>query len=96
MTNRDAHNREPVRASGRGCNNGGNNENTKARITIHIDRDVISYFKDWAAETTKGYQTLINDALREYTGLETPPHVIADLAERVRRLEERLLRTPST
>ena len=61
--------------------------NTKARITIHLDRDIISHFKDQASQTAKGYQTLINEALREYTGLDQPS-MMMDLVERVKRLED--------
>ncbi len=74
--------------------NGENKRNQKLRITIHLDRDIISYFKNRAAEAAKGYQTLINDALREYTGLGSQNSVITDLVERVKRLEEELFRKP--
>lgn len=37
----------------------------KTRITIHIDNDVLATFREKAAEQGKGYQTLINDALRQ-------------------------------
>ena len=37
----------------------------KTRITIHIDNDVLAAFREKAAEQGKGYQTLINDALRQ-------------------------------
>jgi uncharacterized protein (DUF4415 family) len=38
----------------------------KTRITIHLDNDVIGAFRDKSDELGRGYQTLINDALREY------------------------------
>jgi hypothetical protein len=69
--------------------------NNKVRITIHLDREIISYFKHKSAQTAKRYQTLINEALREYTGLANQPTMIVDLVERVKRLEEELLRRPS-
>ena len=72
-----------------------NRKNNKTRITIHLDKDVISYFRNRASETAKGYQTLINEALREYMGLENGSGVITDLVDRVRRLEEELLGSPS-
>jgi uncharacterized protein (DUF4415 family) len=37
----------------------------KSRVTIYLDGDVISSFKDRAAKENVGYQTLINDALRQ-------------------------------
>jgi len=38
----------------------------KTRITIHLDDDVIDTFRAKAEKEGKGYQTLINDALRQY------------------------------
>lgn len=38
----------------------------KTRITIHLDDDVIEAFRNKAEKAGKGYQTLINDALRQY------------------------------
>lgn len=38
----------------------------KTRITIHLDNDVIDAFRGKAEEKGTGYQTLINDALRQY------------------------------
>ena len=38
----------------------------KQRITILLDRDVLAAFRDRAARTGRGYQTLINQALRDY------------------------------
>lgn len=41
---------------------GGSN---KTRITIHIDTEVLDAFRTRASAEGKGYQTLINDALRQ-------------------------------
>lgn len=38
----------------------------KTRITILIDRDVLAAFRARAEDTGRGYQTAINQALREY------------------------------
>lgn len=38
---------------------------SKSRITIMLDPDIIEYFKKQAEGTTTGYQTLINQTLRE-------------------------------
>ena len=39
----------------------------KARITIRLDADIIEHFKNIVHDAGGGnYQTLINDALREY------------------------------
>lgn len=37
----------------------------KTRITIHLDDEVIEAFRLQAAAQGKGYQTLINEALRQ-------------------------------
>jgi uncharacterized protein (DUF4415 family) len=38
---------------------------SKSRITIMLDTDIIEYFKKQTEGTTMGYQTLINQTLRE-------------------------------
>lgn len=43
----------------------------KSRITIYLDDAVLEQFKAQAEELGKGYQTLINDALRESLGKES-------------------------
>lgn len=40
----------------------------KTRITIYIDDDVLEAFRDRADASGRGYQTMINDALRAYLG----------------------------
>lgn len=40
----------------------------KSRITIMLDNDVLSYFRERAESEGIGYQTLINAALRDVTG----------------------------
>ena len=41
-------------------------ESGKRRITIRIDCDILTAFRQRAARTGCGYQTLINQALRDY------------------------------
>lgn len=38
----------------------------KTRITIYLDDAILEEFRNRADAAGKGYQTLINDALREY------------------------------
>ena len=38
----------------------------KSRITIYIDDDVLEEFRQRGDNAGKGYQTMINDALKEY------------------------------
>ena len=45
----------------------------KTRITIHLDDDVIEAFRVKAEEACRGYQTLINEALRQHLSSEGRP-----------------------
>ena len=46
---------------------------TKEKITIRLDSDILSWFRHVVDEARGGnYQTLINDALREYIAGNTP------------------------
>lgn len=45
----------------------------KTRITIFIDDDVLEEFRDRADTAGRGYQTMINEALREYLGKSRQP-----------------------
>jgi hypothetical protein len=38
----------------------------KTRITIYIDEDVLEAFRERGDSAGKGYQTIMNEALREY------------------------------
>ncbi len=45
----------------------------KRRITIYLDGDVLEAFRKRADACGRGYQTMINDALREYLGKASRP-----------------------
>ncbi|MCX7092364.1 MAG: BrnA antitoxin family protein [Methylobacter sp.] len=45
----------------------------KTRITIFLDDDILAAFRERAAQTGKGYQTLINEALRTGLSPESAP-----------------------
>jgi uncharacterized protein (DUF4415 family) len=45
----------------------------KTRITIYIDDDVLEIFRERGDSSGKGYQTIINQALREYLDKAKPP-----------------------
>jgi len=62
----------------------------KTRITIHLDDDVIDAFRARAEESRRGYQTLINEALREYLASASKP---VDSKTLRRILREELHRT---
>ena len=58
----------------------------KTRITIHLDDDVIDAFRAKAEESRRGYQTLINEALREYLASASKP-VDSETLRRILREE---------
>lgn len=45
----------------------------KTRITIYLDDEVLQRFKSQSEKTGKGYQTLINEALKAHSGLTEKP-----------------------
>jgi uncharacterized protein (DUF4415 family) len=45
----------------------------KTRITIHLDDEIIDAFRIKAEEVACGYQTLINDALRQFLSSSGKP-----------------------
>jgi uncharacterized protein (DUF4415 family) len=58
----------------------------KTRITIYMDDAILSRFKAQSEKTGKGYQTLINEALKAYLGLAEQP-VTQDLVRKIVREE---------
>ncbi len=54
----------------------------KTRITIYLDDVIIERFKDLSERTGKGYQTLINEALRSQLDVAEQPLT----AEEVRKI----------
>ena len=60
----------------------------KTRITIHVDNDVLDTFRERADAEGRGYQTMINEALREYLG-QSGDRVNADTIRRIVREELR-------
>jgi uncharacterized protein (DUF4415 family) len=60
----------------------------KTRITIHLDDDVLEAFRDRADAAGRGYQTMINEALREHLG-RSGERVDADTIRRIVREELR-------
>jgi uncharacterized protein (DUF4415 family) len=63
----------------------------KLRITIRLDGDIIAYFKRKVIEAGGGnYQTLLNQALREFIDADSKP-----LEERLRKVIREELRQVS-
>jgi uncharacterized protein (DUF4415 family) len=45
----------------------------KTRITICLDNEVLDEFRDRSEKAGYGYQTMINDALRQYLASDNQP-----------------------
>ena len=58
----------------------------KTRITIYLDDAILRRFKTQSEKMGKGYQTLINDALKSHLGLTEPP-VTQELVRKIVREE---------
>jgi uncharacterized protein (DUF4415 family) len=65
----------------------------KTRITIFIDSDILGWFRDEAEREGRGYQTAINQALRNYIKQDRRP--IQDIVREVVRRELRELKKAS-
>ncbi len=55
----------------------------KTRITIYIDDAVLEEFRARAEEAGTGYQTMINDALKEYLNKSIEPPLTESILRRV-------------
>lgn len=51
-------------------------ESGKTRISIFLDDDILAEFKGRASQSGKGYQTLINEALRHSISPDSAPITI--------------------
>jgi len=60
----------------------------KTRITIYLDDQVLEAFRQRADAAGRGYQTMINEALRQYLGKSREP-VDAETVRRIVREELR-------
>ena len=45
----------------------------KTRITLYLDNDVLEHFRVISEKTGRGYQTLINEALKAHVGRTEQP-----------------------
>jgi uncharacterized protein (DUF4415 family) len=69
--------------------------NTKVKITMYVDLDVLDYFKSRATETKAPYQSIINSELRqvmEADRMDTPESVAAKLKQ-ARNIMDQVIRT---
>jgi uncharacterized protein (DUF4415 family) len=58
----------------------------KTRITIYLDDAVVERFKSLSEKSGKGYQTLINEALRASLGMAQQP-LTAEVVRKIIREE---------
>jgi uncharacterized protein (DUF4415 family) len=65
----------------------------KTRITIFIDTDILEWFRGEAEREGRGYQTAINQALRNYIKQDKRP--IQDIIKEAVRKELRILKKAS-
>ena len=63
----------------------------KDRVTIYFDTEILDWFKKKGKRELVGYQTLMNDALRDFLEAE----VVVDLKEDILRDKEFLRRLKS-
>ena len=57
----------------------------KTRITIYIDNDILEEFREQADAAGRGYQTMINEVLREHLGKSRRPMDEATLRRVIRK-----------
>ncbi len=65
----------------------------KTRITIFIDSDILEWFREEAEREGRGYQTAINQALRNYIKQDRRP--IQDIVREVVRKELKVVKKAS-
>ncbi|WIG55191.1 MAG: hypothetical protein OJF61_000977 [Rhodanobacteraceae bacterium] len=57
----------------------------KTRITIMLDNDVLDAFRERAEAEGRGYQTAINNALRDAINADVAPVTVATLRKELKR-----------
>ena len=65
----------------------------KTRITIFIDTDILEWFRDEAEREGRGYQTAINQALRNYIKQDRRP--LQEIVREVVRKELKFIKKAS-
>ena len=56
----------------------------KTRVTIYLDDEVLATFRAHAESQGKGYQTLINDTLRQVIAMGNTPVTLESLRQVIR------------
>ena len=62
----------------------------KTRITIYLDNDVIESFRERSDAAGYGYQTMINEALKEYLSKKEDPVTAAAIRQVIREELQRV------
>jgi uncharacterized protein (DUF4415 family) len=65
----------------------------KTRITIFVDTEILEWFRDEAEREGRGYQTAINQALRNYIRQDRRP--IQDIVREAVRKELKVIKKAS-
>ncbi|MCL2874907.1 MAG: BrnA antitoxin family protein [Betaproteobacteria bacterium] len=65
----------------------------KTRVTVWVDDDVLAAFRARAIQEGKGYQALMNDALRSISDNSTVPITVESLRRMLRETIHEELRT---
>jgi hypothetical protein len=68
----------------------------KTRISIHIDNAVLAAFRARAEKLGVGYQTMMNEALRQFAAQSTKPLTQQELREVIREEMPAVLRGLTT
>ncbi len=63
---------------------------SKNRITIYLDADIIEHFKSEAENSRLGYQTLINQTLRETIDGSQPKSTVDEVIEKLLKNKDAL------
>jgi uncharacterized protein (DUF4415 family) len=66
----------------------------KTRITIYLDTDIVEAFRDRSDRAGYGYQTMINQALREYLNKNEKPLSEASIRQVIREELDRVGAVP--
>lgn len=59
----------------------GPERHTRVKVTINLDGDVVQYFKEWAKQEGRPYQSLVNQVLREFVLGTRPEHLAQQVQE---------------
>ncbi len=53
----------------------------RVKVTMNVDGDIVSHFKNWAKQDGRRYQTLMNQVLREYIEGSRPEKMAKEVGD---------------